>query len=220
MTEATQASGEPVERAPARPPRGTIVFWIGWSLCWLSFLFPFPRRVRGAHHVPKKGPVLIVANHVSFLDIPAVGTAVHRHVSFVARETLTENRFLAWFLPKCDAILIRRGEADRGALREIVTRLEAGGAVAIFPEGTRSKDGRVHPFKGGALYAAYRTGAPVVPVGVRRTERALDRRNRPRVVRVEVVFGPPVHLDPSRDRAEAELELRRTVAELAGRELA
>lgn len=202
------------------PPAGTLTFWIGWSLCRLSFLFPFPRRVVGLEHVPPTGPVLIVANHVSFLDIPAVGTCIERHVSFVARESLADNAFMRWFLPQCGAILIRRGEADRAALREIVARLEAGAAVAIFPEGTRSADGRVQAFKGGALYAALRTGAPVVPCGVRRTERGLSRSGRVRPARVEVHFGPPLVLDPHTDRAAAEADLRRQVAALAGRELA
>ncbi len=218
--EAAAAAAAAQTVRPAGPPRGTFVYWVGRTLCRLLFIAPFPRRVEGRRNIPKKGPVLFVANHTSFLDIPAVGTAIGRHVSFVARETLADSRFLAWFLPQCDAILIRRGEADRAALRQIVERLEAGGAVAIFPEGTRSPDGRVQAFKGGALYAALRTGAPIVPVGVWGTENGLSRRGKVRPARVRVAFGPPFVIDPKADRATAELELRRQVAKLAGRELA
>lgn len=216
------ADGQAQPRALADPRSygDGITYRIGWVVCWLTCTIPFPRRVVGRRNVPKTGGVLLVANHASFLDIPAVGGSIGRHVSFVARESLGKNRFLAWLIPRVGTILIRRGEADRGALRSIVERLQQGGAVLMFPEGTRSPDGRVHAFKGGAVYAAQRAGATIVPVGVRGTDRAMGRSGKLRLGRIEVHLGEPLVLDPGLDRAEAEAALRARVAELAGLELA
>lgn len=218
--EAQEQPRAPVQLADPRTYGDGITYRIGWAVCWLICTIPWPRRVCGRERVPKTGGVLLVANHSSFLDIPAVGGSVGRHVTFVARESLGRNRFLAWLIPRVGTILIRRGEADRGALRAIVERLEQGGAVLMFPEGTRTPDGRVHAFKGGAVYAAQRAGATIVPVGVNGTGKALGRSGAFRFGRIEVHIGEPLALEPGMDRAQAEAELRATVAQLAGLELA
>ena len=164
-------------------------------------------RSSGRSHVPEEGGVLIVGNHASFIDIPIVAASVDRHVSFVARDTLADSRFIAWVIRVCGGITIRRGESDRGALRAICERLDAGYAVAIFPEGTRSRDGRVGEFRGGALFAARRSRVPIVPVGIRGSYEAFSRHHAfPRPRAIECRIGLPVEAEAPellRERVEA-----------------
>lgn len=174
----------------------------------------WPTKVRGRNRVPRSGRIVVVANHQSFLDIPLVAKGVlHRHVAFVARDSLASSSFLAFVMRNCGAILIGRGRADRGALRSMVAHLEAEDAVAIFPEGTRSPDGLLRAPKKGALVAARKAGAAIVPCAVVGTHRAWPRGRRfPRPGRVEVRFGDPI--DSSRPDA---LEVTWTaIAELLG----
>lgn len=174
-------------------------------------------QVRGREHMPKQGPVLLVGNHQSYLDIPAVASAVAtatgRHVCFIARESLARSKFLAFVMRESGAVLIKRGAPDRAALEEAIAHLELGDAVCIFPEGTRSPDGSVGEFQRGALLVARRTGCPIVPVGVRGTIDVLSRDQKfPRPARVRVSFGAPV--DPA---AEGVLErVRDAVCALVG----
>ena len=118
-------------------------------------------------NLPSEGGALLVANHQSFLDIPLIAAASPRHVCFVARSTLAHSAFLGFIMRECGAVLIERGKGDRAAMRAMVEHLNRGDIVTIFPEGTRSVDGRVGTFKGGALLAARKADVPIVPVAIR-----------------------------------------------------
>ena len=150
----------------------------------------FRARIEARANLPATGGVLMVSNHQSLLDIPLVAIACSRHVSFVARDSLARSRVLAYVMRECGAVLIRRGTADRGALREMVEHLRLGDCLCIFPEGTRTSDGRLQPFHGGALLAARQAEVPIMPVGIRGTFDAWARRHRiPRPRRVGLRFG-------------------------------
>ena len=156
---------------------------------------------------------MLVANHQSFLDIPTVATAAGRHVGFVARESLSRSRFLKWLMRESRAILIKRGAADRTALRAMVDQLAAGDLVAVYPEGTRSPDGTLGEFRGGALFAARRARVPIIPVGIRGAVQAFPRTaSFPRPRRVGIRFGDPID-----SRAEDVLEqARAAIASMIG----
>jgi len=163
----------------------------------IVYALAFRCRIRGRENVPKEGGVLVVANHESFLDIPLVSKAcAPRHVAFVARATLANAGWLAYVMRACGAILIDRDRGDRAALRAMVEHLQAGDIVAVFPEGTRCRDGRMTPFKKGAFIVARQAKVPVVPCGIDGTFEAWPRSAKvPRPRRVQAAFGAPIPWD-------------------------
>jgi 1-acyl-sn-glycerol-3-phosphate acyltransferase len=153
-------------------------------------------RVFGSERVPLTGPLLIVANHQSYLDPPLIGAAIRRrHLDFVARAGLFESPILARIISTFNSIPIREEGGDAAAIKEVLRRLEAGRAVLIFPEGTRSPDGAMRPFKRGVALLVKRARCPVLPVAV---EGAFDSwprdRGRPRFWgrRLAVCVGEPI----------------------------
>lgn len=187
----------------------TPVYVVTRAFCWLWLKLVHRLEIHGREHVPRRGGVMIVANHASFLDIPIVSVSVSRHVCFVARESLTQSRFVAWQLAADGAVLIRRGTADRQALKDMLAHLKAEDCVAVFPEGTRSKDGKLGEFRAGALFAAKRARVPIVPAAITGAFEALPSgRSLPRPAKIRLRFGPPI--DASRedamDQARAAIE--------------
>lgn len=173
-------------------------------------------RIVGREHLPRTGPVLIASNHASFLDIPLVArAAAPRHVGFIARDSLANSRVLSFVMRQCGVVLIRRGSSDRAALRLAAEHMHHGDVVAIFPEGTRTADGRLGAFKRGALLAARMARAPILPCGIRGSFEAWPRTARwPRTGRLELHFGPVIDssLPDAFDR------LRASILALTGQE--
>jgi 1-acyl-sn-glycerol-3-phosphate acyltransferase len=155
----------------------------------------FGLRSRGTEHVPAEGPVLLVANHSSLLDPPLVGGASPRHLNFLAKAELFRIPLFGGLIRRLGARPLRREGPDTGALRSALRVLKDGGALLVFPEGTRGEEGILRPAKAGAGMLAVLGGAPVVPVYVSGSGRAWPRGRRlPRPGRVTVTFGPPVSL--------------------------
>jgi 1-acyl-sn-glycerol-3-phosphate acyltransferase len=153
----------------------------------------FRLESRGAEHVPRQGPVLLVANHSSALDPPLVGSACPRPLSFLAKAQLFAIPGFGALIRRLNARPLRREGADAGALRTARRLLEEGAALLVFPEGTRGPEGTLREPKAGAAMLAVLTGAPVVPVFISGSGRALPRGGRlPRPAKVWVTFGPPL----------------------------
>jgi 1-acyl-sn-glycerol-3-phosphate acyltransferase len=151
----------------------------------------FRLEIRGTEHVPAEGPVLIVANHSSLLDPPLVGGASPRKLTFLAKAELFEIPGFGAFIRRLNARPLRREGADPSALRLAQRVLQEGGALLVFPEGTRGEEGVLREAKPGAALLAVQTGAAVVPAYVHGSGRALPRgRSLPRPVKVLVTFGP------------------------------
>lgn len=173
---------------------------------WAFGALWFRESYAGREHLPQQGGVVVVSNHQSFYDIPVLSHAIPRHVSFVARDTLASFAPLAWLMRTCGAVLVKRGAPDRAALREMVAHLERGDCLAVFPEGTRTVDGRVSEFKAGALLAARMAKVPIVPCSIRGSFEALPKGALfPRPKKIRVRFGPPIdsHLPDALERAHA-----------------
>lgn len=158
-----------------------------------AFFALCPMRVIGHENVPTSGSALLAANHVSYLDPPAIGCALRRECWFVAKAELFSLPVLGPLLPRLHAFPVRRGTADRSAIRRCVELLGEGKLVAVFPEGTRSPDGRLMKAEPGIGIIALWAGVPVVPIALTGTDRALPRRSpflRPSPITVRI--GTPL----------------------------
>lgn len=168
-------------RCPGRNPLRTLLVWnLVRGAVWIALRLAYRLRCLGAEHVPPRGPVVFACNHQSHLDPCLAGVLVgDRTPTSMARASLFRFRPFGALLRLLDARPVERGQGDRAAIRLMLAELEAGRCVLIFPEGTRSHDGAVGPFKAGALMLARRTGACIVPVAI---EGAYDAwpRHRPR----------------------------------------
>lgn len=176
---------------------------------WLGY------RARGYDNLPV-GPALLIANHQSFLDPLLVGVGLQRPVSYLARDTLFKVPVIGWILRSTYVLPIRRDAAGTESLRVSLQRLQAGYLVGIFPEGTRTRDGRIGPLKPGFVALVRRAEVPVIPVAVSGAYEAMPRGAfflRPRKVRV--VFGEPISVErlAAFKGRGSEVELVKLVAE-------
>jgi 1-acyl-sn-glycerol-3-phosphate acyltransferase len=167
-------------------------------------------RVEGAVDLPRTGPLIIVANHLSNADPPLVGgwlmPALGRRMRYLAKESLFVGP-VGRLLEAQGVIRVRRGGSDIEAYRVARAVLDRGDVLCIFPEGTRSADGRIAEAKPGVAMLATRAGVPILPVGVSGTDHFLGRGVRfPRIgSRITLRVGRPftVTLDPGLPRREA-----------------
>jgi 1-acyl-sn-glycerol-3-phosphate acyltransferase len=141
--------------------------WVAWAL--LRVLYPI--RIEGAERVPRQGSLLVVANHTSNWDPMLLAIAVPRPLAYLAKEELFHPAPWGWALRAAGIIPVSRGRADRRALEIALWVLRAGGAVAVFAEGTRSPDGRLQQAEPGIGLIAARSAAAVLPVALLGTER-------------------------------------------------
>jgi len=157
-------------------------------------------KVEGFDGLPKSGPLIVVANHLSNADPPIVGgwllKGLGRPVSFLAKSALFVGP-VGDLLRAHGMIMVRSGGSDIDAYRQARAVLDAGGVICIFPEGTRSRTGALIEAKQGVVVLAARSGAPVLPIGVSGTDRFLSPESRlPRVgARVTVRAGRPFQVD-------------------------
>jgi 1-acyl-sn-glycerol-3-phosphate acyltransferase len=149
-------------------------------------------QVTGAEHVPSTGPVILAANHRSFWDIPVHVLASPRPIVFMAKQELYKGPITGWLWSSLGGFPVRRETADIRAIDTALALLERGEVVGVYPEGTRSRTGEMLPFLKGAAWLALRTGAPIVPCGLKGTERK-GRGRRGQIRRkVRVAFGAPI----------------------------
>lgn len=170
--------------------------WV-WYLCQmivgLVFTFWLRYRARGVNRLPTQGGGLLLANHQSFIDPLLVGLPLRRPVSFLARDTLFPVPVIGWILRNTYVMPLSREKGGAAGIRETLRRLDEGFLVGVFPEGTRSHDGKMGIFKPGFAALVRRTSLPIYPVGIAGASRALGRGSlflKPH--RVCVVFGEPL----------------------------
>jgi len=149
-------------------------------------------RVTGAEHVPSMGPVIMAANHRSFWDIPVHVIASPRPILFMAKQELYKGPVTTWMWRSLGGFPVRRDTADIRAIDTALALLERGEMVGVYPEGTRSRTGEMLPFLKGAAWLALRTGAPIVPCGLKGTERRRQDEHWRFRRRVFVAFGPAI----------------------------
>lgn len=155
------------ERGVSRP-----VYWLARLILTPALHAYFSLEKTGHRNVPKKGPVILAANHRSFLDPFIVGMCIRRPVYFVAKKELFERRWQGWILNALGAFPIKRGESDEESMATAKAVLDRGDALVIFPEGTRHRKGPLGRPKRGVGRLALETGAPVIPIAMIGTDRA------------------------------------------------
>jgi 1-acyl-sn-glycerol-3-phosphate acyltransferase len=195
-----------------------VAYWVLKAVLTPVLRLGYRLHVSGREHVPARGPVILAANHRSFIDSVFLPLVVPRRVTFVAKAEYFDDPKTAWFFRACGQIPIRRGggDASERALASAQQVLTRGGAFAIYPEGTRTRDGLLHRGHTGVARLALRTGAPLVPVGLVGTDECqpVDAR-LPRLFRpVGIRFGAPLDLDRYRRRDTDHLVLREITDEL------
>lgn len=184
-------------RFPGQSLPGIATFLLTRTLATLFYTIAYRLRVYHVHRVPDAGACLIASNHQSHLDPPAIACAVqHRAIHFVAKAELFKFKPFGAYISALNSIPVKQdGSADVSAIREILTRLELGVPVLIFPEGSRCFDGRLAPFQRGVSLMMKKARCPVVPCAV---EGCFDTWPRTRPFprfwgrRVGVMFGDPI----------------------------
>jgi 1-acyl-sn-glycerol-3-phosphate acyltransferase len=187
-------------------------------------------RVEGRENVPRSGPVIFASNHLSFIDSIAIPIAAPRPVHFLAKASYFDSWASAQFFSALGAIPVERGagQAALDALDQQRRVLEDDRAVALYPEGTRSLDGRLYRGRTGVAFLALQTGAPVVPVGLTGTDAVMPVGARFPSLRQRVIvrFGTPIDVsahgaaDSGRARRTATDEIMAAIHALSGQELA
>jgi 1-acyl-sn-glycerol-3-phosphate acyltransferase len=175
-------------------------------LARLSTTAAFQIRCNGRNYLPPEGGALLLSNHQSNLDPFIIGLASDRLIDYVARRTLFRFKPFGWFITWLGAIPIEREGTGFGGLKETLKRIKHGAIVLLFPEGTRTPDGEVHPMKPGFCAIARRAGVPIIPVALDGTFDAWPRYQRlPRRAVIHVQFGEPI--EPSAIQAMTDEQL-------------
>jgi 1-acyl-sn-glycerol-3-phosphate acyltransferase len=198
---------------------GSPVFWLFLKFValgpWLRLMFR--PKVTGLEHIPREGGAIIASNHVSFLDGLLISLVVpHRRVMYLTKVKYIDRPLLRQFLTGAGVIPVATDDlgAAGNAVSAGVEAVHAGRLIGIFPEGTRSPDGRLHRGKTGVARIALASGAPVIPAGITGTDRAFPRGAKlPRPHPVRIVFGPPVSVPAAADGEVKDPALTRSVTE-------
>lgn len=193
------------EASPVDPPQGRMgaTYAVGRGIIRPLARVIYRPRIEGKANVPRTGPVIFASNHLSFIDSIAIPVAAPRPVHFLAKADYFEGTgFRGWvsrtFFTSIGAIAVRRGagQAALDALEQQRVLLESGRTVALYPEGTRSLDGRLYKGRTGVAFLALQTGAPVVPVGLIGTDEVMPVGAKLPALnkRITVRFGEPLDL--------------------------
>ena len=180
------------------------VYFAGWFGFRTLYKFYFRWRVYNPERVPLKGPVILASNHASFLDPPLVGAGVRRQINYLARENLFRFPVVGWVLHRWQVVPVDREGGGAKGLKAILDRLLDGGAIILFPEGTRTRDGKLQPARSGIGLTVIKSAAPVIPVRVFGTYEAFGRHLRfPQPYRIAVKYGYPMNFAQLRAEAKS-----------------
>jgi 1-acyl-sn-glycerol-3-phosphate acyltransferase len=199
----TQLSTEPTLD---REPFVSLVLYhlFKWSVVAPMLHGYFRGRVYGRENVPQRGRVLVVSNHASDFDPPLLSCAVGRPVAYMAKEELFQVPVLKQAIQAYGAYPVKRGSADRAAMKAAIASVESGWATGVFLDGTRTADGRIADPKLGAAWIAAKTNSPLLPVSLWGTHQIFEKGKFPRPVPLTIRIGELIDPPQSSDRAVLE----------------
>ena len=166
----------------------------------LFFKLLFRAEIKNADMLPKEGAFILAANHMSNWDPPLLACFATRPVGYMAKEELFEPPVFGTAIRHCHAFPVKRGAADRGAIKTAVQVLKGGHCLGLFPEGTRSKDGKLHKAEAGVGLIAAMTGAPVVPAALIGTDKIFKSGSF--FPKLKVIYGEPMSFTGDRKDKE------------------
>ena len=169
------------------------VYYVGRFLCRIILFSLSSCRVKGRENIPGQGPYLIVCNHLHVVDPPILTITVGLKTTLMAKDELFHNWFQGYFVKNFGAFPVRRGVADRKALRQAEQRLAQGFSLIIFPEGKRTDTIQMQPALTGSALLASRIGVPILPVSITGTEKLRESGWWLRRPRITVTIGKPFH---------------------------
>jgi cytidylate kinase len=176
----------------ALPMKG--VYWFGWMTFRAIARSLFGVRIIGAENLVTRGPVLVAANHQSYLDPPLISTLYDSEMFYLARKTLF-TRITRWLYSQWNAMPIDQDHPDMASLKSIIRKLKNGHRVLVFPEGARSHDGELGEPAPGIGLIAVKSGAVIQPIRISGAREALPRgSSRVRFTRITVAIGTPIRL--------------------------
>ena len=164
-------------------------------ICRLWFGAILRTRVIGAENIPASGAFILAANHVSNWDPPFLGTFIGREINYMGKEELFKNPIMAWICRNLHVFPVKRGAADKNAIKTALKLLKDGKCFGIFPEGTRSKDGKLGKAQNGVSLIAAMSKAPIIPAAIVNTEKIFSsERFFPQPA---VIYGSPMKFSGS-----------------------
>jgi 1-acyl-sn-glycerol-3-phosphate acyltransferase len=176
---------------------------IGWSVFRAMFATYFRWRVFGAENVPLQGGVILASNHASFLDPPLVGSGLKRDINYLARESLFRYPGIGALLRSWNSVPVDREGGGAKGLKKILDRLLAGGAIILFPEGTRTKDGKLQPARSGIGLTVIKSDAVVIPARTFGTFECYNRKIKFHLPKqLAVKYGEPMRFEKLRAEAK------------------
>jgi len=165
----------------------------GRTIFWILLKIFFRLEIKGRENLPQGKGFILVSNHVSNLDPIVLGAACTQNLHFMAKEELFRNFYFGWLLHKVNAFPLRRKGADLAAIRTAIKRVNAGGALLIFPEGTRSTDGKLGPGQEGVGFLVDKLNVPVIPAFIKGTDKAMPKGSGfIRSAKISVQFGKQI----------------------------
>ncbi len=180
------------------------MYYFGRAVFRIIFSLTGGLKSIGEENIPSDGGVILAPNHISYADPPAVGSAMKRQVHFMAKEELFKPAIMGYIISAVGSFPVKRGTADRKAIKQALDLLRKGEVVCIFPEGTRSLDGNLQKAEPGIGLIALKSGCPVVPVAVAGTNKVLpsDKKERQRHL-ITIEYGKPIKFDDLQNETDS-----------------
>ena len=184
--------------------------WVRYPVKWLYKIF-YDFHIEGIENIPQDRPVVLASNHRSYADPVILTMPMKLPVSYMAKEELFRNKLFGWFIRKLGAFPVTRGAGDMSVIDDSINILRSGRNLVIFPEGTRSKDGKVGKGKTGVAMIAAKSGADVVPCGIIFEGEKLHFRSK-----LTLRFGKPITAEELAVEGSSPRELKEVKKRIMG----